>query len=228
MALAMTAPKRDPLHAGDGSPIHRDRSTTPPPRAPADLLARFRDGDPDAFAQIVRLHGGIVRSVAHRRFLNPVDREEAVQEIWLQAFRHRAAVDPSRAASFGGWLYTLADRRCLDLREYQQVRARGSGGQPTDDAVDMATPDAEEQASRRELLSAVQVFKARLQPAWREFFDLYFVQGLEYADIMPRLNIGPLRCRYMRRVLVARARRNRGLLEALDRHLEQRDHAPRP
>lgn len=80
-----------------------------------------------------------------------------------------------------------------------------------------AAPAQEASVEQAELQRALTAFTGRLKPAWRDFFDLHFVQGLDYADVTARLGISRLRCKYMRKVLAARARRSRALLAALGR-----------
>jgi hypothetical protein len=73
----------------------------------------------------------------------------------------------------------------------------------------------------------VAAFTARLRPSWREFFELSFVQGLDHEAVRERLGLGRLRCKYMRQVLAARARRSPALLTALGRQVEKAgDDAP--
>jgi RNA polymerase sigma-70 factor (ECF subfamily) len=57
------------------------------PPSDADLVERIRGGDAEAFATVVRRHGGRMLAVA-RRFLRDEDAaRDAVQEAFLSAFR---------------------------------------------------------------------------------------------------------------------------------------------
>src|SRR5687767_14266264 len=69
----------------------------------------------------MKTYGGVVRGVVSRRFSSAFEQEEAMQDVWVHIYNHRASVDPDRAASFTGWLATVAGRRCIDL-----LRARGA------------------------------------------------------------------------------------------------------
>ena len=82
----------------------------------------------------------------------------------------------------------------------------------------MSQRDAAEQ---QEIADAVAAFKARLEPKWSDFFDLCFVQSFSYPEIATKLSVSRLRCKYMKKVLVARARKNRRLMETLDRWSNQ-------
>lgn len=180
-------------------------------------LRSFKQGDAAAFADVVRAFSPLVRAVTARYWKGAFEREEAMQEIWLHLFRHRDALDLERADAFPGWLAVLARRRCIDLL---RQRADTVALDEVDEATALAwltAPDAAPPGERAELDKAVAAFTARLDPVWRRFFDLHFVEGLEYAEIGVRMKIGRLRCKYMRKVLSDRARRNVALMAALGR-----------
>lgn len=138
----------------------------------------------------------------------------------MHIFRNREAFDLERADSFSGWLAVLARRRCLDLlrrrtpppssRELEEAEAVGWLA---------SAPEQEAAVEDAELMEAVAAFKARLKPSWRSFFELHFVQGLDYKEVAERLSISKIRCKYMRRVLARRARRNPGIMAAVGRQI---------
>lgn len=185
-----------------------------------ELFERFQRGDGDAFAEIVRAHMGIVRNAAAAFFREPFAQEEAMQEVWLHVYAKRASLDVERWAEFPGWLSTLARRRCVDL-----LRQPGAPI-PVEDVEALAA--SEEQPDvilDRELREAVDAFKTKLEPDWARFFDLCFVQGQPYEEIAGQLGIAKLRCKYMKKVLIARARRHRPLMDALGRRTQTRTSA---
>lgn len=199
---------------------------------PIATLHRFRVGDGAAFVEIMEKYQPLIRSAAARHFRSEFEREEAMQEIWLHIFRQRETLDPERYESFSGWLAVLARRRCIDLvRGSREANARAAAASSdaaedlADDLLDAAAaaawlaarPEQESAAETAELMREVEAFRLRLQPRWRSFFDLYFVEGLDYEAIAKRLAIGKLRCKYMRKVLALRARRSKPLMAALGR-----------
>lgn len=183
----------------------------------AATLEAFRHGDREAFVRVVEAFGATVRGIVMRYFKEAFDRDEALQEVWLHLYRRREAIDPARAAEARGFVATLARRRCIEL-----VRAAGRRP-PEDDAADpdLADPDGEPArraaGERRELAEAVAAFRARLDPQWQGFFDGHFVEGRPAAEVARALGMGVPRSKYLKRVLVARARRNRKLMAALGR-----------
>ena len=183
-----------------------------------ELLARFRDGDAQAFAEIFRAFHRLTWRVAGRFFRDELVREEAVQEIWLTVHRNRGVVDPTRASAFPGWLLTAARNRCLDL-----LRARGSRGEdaevelPPDDGLVDEAPRPEEQASAGELLGAIASFKSSLPEHLREAFELIFEQELEPAAAGRAIGASRIRMRYLKKLLLERVRAAAALQAALGR-----------
>ena len=186
---------------------------------PRATLERFRAGDAHAFAEVVKAYGPLVRGAVARYWRGAFEREEAMQEIWVHVFRGREALDLGRLDTFSGWLAVLVRNRCLDLLR-RPVPPESIGTAEEAAALDWleGNPEQEATVERAELRQAVAAFTERLKPMWRDFFELHFVQGLDYTAVGGRLGIGKIRCKYMRKVLAARARRSRALLAALGRH----------
>src|ERR1043165_9758520 len=73
--------------------------------ADAILLERYATrGDPDAFAEIVQRHTGLVFGVCRRLCGNAADADEVVQDCFLQLTRHAGRISGSLPA----WLHTVA------------------------------------------------------------------------------------------------------------------------
>ena len=196
-------------------PVTKESSNSKP--LPLD---GFRSGDGAAFAEVVRAYTPLVMSVVSRFWTGAFEREEAAQEIWAHAFRQREALDPARLKEFGPWLKALARNRCIDLLRGDRRRIGPAHDDPSDALNGLQTAAAQERAvEAADLRKAVEAFKAALRPKWRSFFELHFVEGLGYPEIKERLSISRARCKYMKRVLVWRARRNMRLLEALGRYM---------
>jgi RNA polymerase sigma-70 factor (ECF subfamily) len=186
-------------------------------------LERFRLGDAQAFAEVVRRYSPLVHAAVARYWKGAFDREEAMQEIWMHVFCHREAFDLSRAESFSGWLAVLARRRCIDLLRHPEDPLVGKDAEEALARQWLnGPPNQERTVGNQDLARAVEAFAKRLKPRWHEFFVLHFVDGLDYDEIAKRLSISKLRCKYMRSVLAARARRNREIAAALGRQPDGR------
>ena len=142
-----------------------------------------------------------------------------MQEVWVHAFKKRESLDPSRLDEFGAWFTALARNRCIDLLRREGREIGPDIENPSRALENVPTVPIQEQAvESAELNDAVEAFLEKLEPQWRMFYELNFVLGLGYAEISERLSISRTRCKYMKRVLIGRARRNTRLLAALGRH----------
>ncbi len=77
------------------------------------MVAACREGEADAFRNLVVGYGNLVLAVAINVLGNREDAEDAAQETFLQVFRNIESYDPER--SFKTWLLTILYRRCLDM-----------------------------------------------------------------------------------------------------------------
>jgi RNA polymerase sigma-70 factor (ECF subfamily) len=82
-----------------------------------------QDGDRAAYRALLQDMTPYLRSLAGRCFKEPVDIEDAVQDILLTVHAVRHAYDPRRP--FGPWLVAVANRRIIDrLRRLTRARFR--------------------------------------------------------------------------------------------------------
>ena len=83
------------------------------PQTDAGTVALARDGNSEAFRQLVEHHSRAVYRLAHRMTGNAQDAEDVVQETFLRAYRQLNRFE-SRA-NFGTWLHRIAVNCSIDL-----------------------------------------------------------------------------------------------------------------
>lgn len=138
------------------------------PRLVSDLVARAKQGDVDAFAELYRLHVKRVYDYAARRLDGQHEAEEVTQEVFYRAFRGIAGCRDE--ASFAGWLFGITRFAIADI-----YRGRGRRPDSLERVPDPEDPDPppEEHLLRSERDDELRAAREHcLSPAERDLFDL--------------------------------------------------------
>lgn len=150
-----------------------------------------REGDQDAFAELVRLYEKKVFSLTSRMCKNPEDAAEAAQEAFLAAWQ--GLPNFRGDAAFSTWLYRLASNACIDLLRREGRHRDAAGPSFNDDAVNLEVPDTAASphalAERAELRAQVEEGLAALSPEHREVLILREIHQLSYDEISRILNL---------------------------------------
>jgi RNA polymerase sigma-70 factor (ECF subfamily) len=151
--------------------------------ADTELIARYRQGDEQAAAELVRRH-----STALARFLavqGAPDEEldDLVQDAFFKAFRALGSFRGT--ASFRTWLLTIGSNLLKDRRRQWKRRhvVALSADEPDPGADPVGEADAAILAER--LVTGI----ARLARLQREVFVMRAQQGLEYGEISRALDM---------------------------------------
>jgi RNA polymerase sigma-70 factor (ECF subfamily) len=154
---------------------------SPAPDAPdADLVARAKKGEEDAFAELVRRHERRVYNLAYRMLGRAEDARDASQEAFVSCYRNLRRYRAE--AAFGTWLHRIALNACYDV-----LRKRAREPVDLNEGVgESASGDPAEQAS-----AAVDVQHAltRIPEEFRAVVIMHDVQGFPYEDIAAMLEV---------------------------------------
>lgn len=155
------------------------------------LLSRIAAGDRSAISPFLTRYGGLVWSLAQRRLGRREDIEDAVQEIFVDIWRHAHRFDP-RLSEEATFVAMIARRRLIDgLRR----RAR----QPATASLDEAMRDGS--VSLNETERVIQLFELgdeariaaehlrRLRPDEQRVLRLAIYEGLSHATIAERTGL---------------------------------------
>jgi RNA polymerase sigma-70 factor, ECF subfamily len=151
------------------------------PPSDAELMARVREGDRDAFADLVDRHKDAVVSYLARLTGDCDHAEDLAQESFLRLFRFAAGY--SEQGYLRAYLYRIAtnlvrseERRERRLRLLMPFLARDAGESSTE-------PSAHSSLLRQELHREVSAAVAKLPLRYRVPLVLHEIEGWSYVEI---------------------------------------------
>jgi len=174
------------------------------------LIAAARQGDTNAFNQLVLSYQSMVYNLAYRILGDPEAAADASQETFLSAFR---AIRRFRGGSFKVWLLRIATNACYDQLRLKQRRPTSSLNALSERSASLIelAEGPEDHALRRELSEVIQKGIQTLPPDQRITLVLSDVQGMSYKEIaaITKTSLGTVKSRLSR----ARAKLRDFLLE---------------
>lgn len=175
----------------------------------ARLLDQARQGDLDAFNQLVLRYQDRIYSIAYRLMSDPASAADMTQEAFLMAYRKLADF---RGGSFRSWVSRIVTNRCYDeLRRYQRRPADYLDDLPGGDSDDgpplpADAPSPEQAAQTNELNAAVENCIRALGDDQRLVLVMADVEGQSYQEVADTLgiNLGTVKSRLSRARLAVR------------------------
>ncbi|HEY3763298.1 MAG TPA: sigma-70 family RNA polymerase sigma factor [Verrucomicrobiae bacterium] len=168
----------------------------------ADLLARCRQGEADAWDELFDLHyaaaGRFVFQLSPD--LTREDAEEICQDVFLSVIKNIETFNGD--SQFQTWLFRIAINKSRDFMEKRTAAKRG-GGQvtlslsatdpenepPPDPPGNLPTPD--EMLMSHEQMALVHQSLGQLEAPCREIIELRYFADLSYEELSATLNLNP-------------------------------------
>ena len=145
------------------------------------LVERARQGDRQAFAELVHASGARLDATARLILRDPDLAQDAVQDTLIRAWRSLPGLrDP---ATFDHWLHSLVAHACIDLTRKRRRRVVEVELTALDFAESL---DAAGQVADRDLLDRAL---ARLEPEQRAILVLHFYLDLPLPRVAELLGI---------------------------------------
>jgi RNA polymerase sigma-70 factor, ECF subfamily len=154
------------------------------------LVARAKDGDEDAFRELVEKHARNVFRLAFRLTGNEEDAEDVVQESFLKAYRSLPRFEGK--SEFGSWLFRITTNCAYDtVRRRERRRADALPGADDTAGPELAStlPSPERAAAGAELARKLKKAMARLSASERTAFVLRHFEGRSIVEIASALGI---------------------------------------
>ncbi len=148
------------------------------------LMLGVRDGDMNAFAQLIRRHQTAVWRAAYRFLGDRTEAEDIAQEVFVRVLNASSRYKPT--ASFRTYLYCILNRLCLDhVRKMRPVLI-----DKLPQTVDPA-PRPDEATSQEERDAEIQAAVNALPPNQRMAIVLRYFEGLGWAEIAEAVEVTP-------------------------------------
>jgi RNA polymerase sigma-70 factor, ECF subfamily len=140
------------------------------------LVVRAQAGDEAAFTELVERYSPKLRYFLRKLLASADGAEDALQDVWLDAFRHLPRLsDPEALVA---WLYRIArDRAFGRLRKAKRYE------RPLDEANEPAPETAEENDFSAEDAARIHAALDELPPEQREVLVLRFLEDMTYEQI---------------------------------------------
>jgi len=139
------------------------------------LVRRCREGDREAFGQLVTRYQKPVFNAALRLLRNTEDATDVAQTTFLKAFEHLGSYDPS--FRFYSWIYRIAVNEALDAlgskKSFEEV-----SGVEKDEA-----PGPERRVESEQMSRVIEDALMRIKPELRSVMVLRHFMHLSYQDM---------------------------------------------
>ena len=159
-----------------------------------ELVSRAKQGDQDAFSQLVEANQNKIYTLALRMTGSPEDGADLAQEAFLRAWRSLPSFQGE--SNFSTWLYRLTSNLCIDFLRREKRRRAVTAAVPLDgeeDSPPTQVPDhrftPESEWERKELRATLDRGLSKLSDGHRQVLVLRELEGLSYAEIAGRLEL---------------------------------------
>lgn len=153
-------------------------------RAEEDLVARCRQGDEDAFRELVDRYKDLVFAIVARSSVARPRVEDLAQEVFLRI--HRGLPYFRGEAKLATWIYRIV----LNLLSEEGGRQRQSREVPLDGEAPGHQPRAPDRAAADlELRDRLEKALARLPANYRLLVAAHYLDGVKYEDLAEALDI---------------------------------------
>lgn len=147
------------------------------------LLAKLREGDAAATAQLYRLHVRYLTAVCSRYVVNDEDVKDVLQEAFIKIFSSIHRFQPKGEGALRSWMSRIVANEAID---HLKAKSRLSFSELTEDSTGLPDEEPEVEGVPAEQL---QRFVQELPEGYRVVFNLYVMEGKSHREIAAMLGI---------------------------------------
>ncbi len=141
----------------------------------AELLARIKSGDHDAFKQFFESHHTFLYHFLLKKGMSAQQAEDLVQQAFILIWEKRNEIDPHK--SLRAYLFRIAYTRMLNL-----IRDHSKFDDHKDTSTTYSSHSADSNLENRELAEAIETAIQSMPDKRQSVFRLCFIQGFTYKD----------------------------------------------
>lgn len=178
---------------------------TSPQQGSKGLIVRAKQGDMQAFEELILQHEKIVYNVAFRMMNHSEDAKDISQEVFIKAYRNIANFD--ERSTFSTWIYRITVNTCIDeMRKRKGKQSLSLDNEHEDEegtwkqeiADNGDTP--ERSLLRKEEQSEIMKALETISEDYKTVFILRDIRGLSYEEIseITGLALGTVKSRISR------------------------------
>lgn len=166
------------------------------------IAARCKNGDMQAFDDLVTKYQSKVINMAYGMLSDKEDAYDAAQEVFLKIYKYIGNFRGQ--ASLSTWIYRITVNVCNDFLRKRGRKIVVSLSQENDDDKMKEIPDESsaphEHAERNETCIEVREAISQLKEEYRQVILLYDIEGLSYEEIsdVVRCPVGTVKSRLNR------------------------------
>ncbi len=152
------------------------------------LIKLAKDGDKEAFANLIEKYKRMILSIAFCTAQNEHDAADMAQEVFVKLYRNINKFEGK--SKFSTWVYRVAQNTCIDeLKRIKRMMRLSSENEKTLGELEEQDPLTipEEQLIKNEFNSFVQLLLKELSPLYQEILTLRYIDGLSYNEISEKL-----------------------------------------
>ncbi len=160
------------------------------------LLNLLQENDPRGYEMLIEAYADMMYRVAYRILQNEQDAEDAVQESFINIYRHIEGFNGQSKLST--WIYRITSNTALDIvRRHKRKQGQDTAlidfgdEEDTYEPADENAPQPEEVLLQRESIETIQQALEAMPPKLREAYLLYMLDGLSTREIAETLAIKP-------------------------------------
>lgn len=151
------------------------------------VLRRVARGDQAALAELIRRHQQRLYHVAYRLLRDPLEAEDALQEVFLKVYQHAHSFEPQ--AKVSSWLHRITANHCLNLLR----RRHPQDSLDQDNAPEVLDPGATplQALEEQDLSRRLERLLDTLPENQRRALVLKRFAGLSYQEIGDEMGLSP-------------------------------------